>query len=110
MSQHGAKAGNQPNVDVTITDVQGHVNKNSVTISKSAGNQVIWTNSSNKDMQIAFPSGSPFAGDTFPLAANGGQASSGPAVVPADRNHPYNYTVTPQQGGAGCDPIVIVDN
>jgi lipocalin len=104
-----SSSGTVPNVDVTITNNQGGVDKDTARLSKAGGNQVIWTNNSQKKMQINFPAGSPFSSSQYDVPV-GGNASSGTPTVPADPNKNYAYTVTPQQGGAGFDPIIIVDN
>lgn len=104
-----SKLGTVPNVDVAITDNQGGVDKNTATLSKQGGNQVVWTNNSQKKMQINFPAGTPFSSSQFDVAV-GGNTPSGTPTVAADPNKHYAYTVTPEQGGAGHDPIIIVDN
>jgi hypothetical protein len=82
----------------------GQVDQPTVDLSKSAGDEVVW--SSVKPAKIAFEGveGSPFDETTFRIPP-GGSVSSGPARDDADLRE-YKYTV--YGAGGKNDPTVII--
>jgi len=94
--------------DVQITDNNGHVDQDSVTISRAAGDEVTWTAHGAKKAIIVFasPDGSPFHDTTFHVPASG-SVSSGPIKATAAYKS-YKYIVVGETGSN--DPVVIIKN
>jgi len=91
-------------VNIDLTDDHGHVNKDTVTISR--GTEVVWWSRGHGKAKIVFDgaNGSPFASDTFDLQHE--SVSSGPAIRGGSKE-PFKYTVHGEHGVN--DPVVVVD-
>jgi len=90
--------------DVYTRD-DGKVDKEIVTISRGAGEQVTWFSEKGGTVLFRSPEGSPFHDDTFPIPARG-SVSSGPARGDAEYRD-YKYTVVGKTGV--YDPKVIIN-
>jgi hypothetical protein len=82
----------------------GEVDNEVVNVSKSAGDEVVWS-SDGDPFTISFPT-SPFAASTFHVPA-GGSASSGPVAAGAGVGH-YQYFISDDNDGQGGDPGVNI--
>jgi len=91
-------------VNIDLTDDHGHVNKDTVTISR--GTEIVWSSAGHGNATIVFdgPNGSPFASNTFDLRDK--SVSSGPAIRGGSKE-PFKYTVHGEHGVN--DPVVVVD-
>ncbi len=105
MSSNAAKIEFAPGKHVRVTDNQGHVDQEDVSVSIGAEEEVIWSADSRTVIVFNTPDGSPFTQHTFPVPA-GGSVSSGPARQDAEEKKRYKYTVV-GEGGTN-DPGVII--
>ena len=85
----------------------GHVDNDTVHVSKSAGHQVTWSSRSKAIIAFSSESGSPFEETIFHIPA-GGSVSSGPAKATAEAEKRYKYSVVGEKGVN--DPTVIIHN
>jgi|ERR1051326_39308 hypothetical protein len=95
----------EPDPHHVHTRDDGKVDKEVVTISGSAGEQVTWFSDNGGTVLFKAPEGSPFENDKFPIPA-GGSVSSGPARPNAEHRD-YKYTVVGKTGV--YDPKVIIN-
>ncbi len=93
--QAGAAA---KNVDI---DAQG--NASNVTLSRGAGDQLVWKSHGTSVFNIAFQHGSPFSASNYQVQP-GGECNPG-AIT--GQNNEYPYTITPDHGPS-ADPVVII--
>ena len=94
--------------EVHVTSHQGHVDHDTIRLSKSAADEVSWFSYDNSDAIIVFasPDGSPFVGSQFYVSA-GGSHSSGKIRTNAEKKA-YKYTVV---GDSGVnDPVIIIED
>ena len=82
----------------------GEVDNEVVNLSRSAGDEVLWS-SDGDEFTISFQT-SPFAAATFHVPA-GGSASSGPVKPGAALGH-YQYFISDNSDGKGADPGVDI--
>jgi hypothetical protein len=82
----------------------GEVDNEVVNVSKSAGDEVVWS-SDGDAFTISFQT-SPFAASTFHVPA-GGNASSGPVRAGAGIGH-YQYFISDDNNSQGADPGVDI--
>ena len=92
---------------VDIIDSQGHVDLESVKVSRHNHEELQWFAHGNESATITFtgPEGSPFQAGVFHVPAQG-SVLSGLAKDDAKYNTPYKYTVVGPMGAS--DPEVII--
>ncbi len=101
------RGGPKPNQTVTISVVNGQttVDVDSVHISNSGENEVIWQSDGNEPFAVTFPSGSPFASVLF-MGKKGKPAHSARSMTLLERDFEYTVQVL---GAAALDPVVHTD-